>query len=196
MAQVKAVIIGSGNIGTDLMIKVQRRSGLLDVVAMAGIDSGSDGLARAAACGVAVTASGDVLAYLDVIAAASDQDRPGIDADALLAEAIARFGPVPALRLLRIDRRWQAGDVGPVLDDLVALGAIDPRSAHPAVAVPSDALGAGAWDRVGAVRLALDDVEGATEAYRRSHELDPTPARRARLAVAQGRADRVAGARV
>jgi acetaldehyde dehydrogenase (acetylating) len=33
-------------------IKLQRRSGLLDVVAIAGIDSGSDGLARAAALDV------------------------------------------------------------------------------------------------------------------------------------------------
>ncbi|WP_431232503.1 acetaldehyde dehydrogenase (acetylating) [Mycolicibacterium psychrotolerans] len=67
MARRKAAIIGSGNIGTDLMIKVQRRSGLLDVVAMAGIDSGSDGLARAAACGVAVTANGvDGLLAMDL----------------------------------------------------------------------------------------------------------------------------------
>ncbi|BBX07408.1 acetaldehyde dehydrogenase (acetylating) [Mycolicibacterium aichiense] len=67
MTRRKAAIIGSGNIGTDLMIKLQRRSGLLDVAAMAGIDSGSDGLARAAACGVAVTADGvDGLLALDV----------------------------------------------------------------------------------------------------------------------------------
>ncbi|MEZ0357239.1 acetaldehyde dehydrogenase (acetylating) [Mycobacterium sp. SA01] len=67
MARRKAAIIGSGNIGTDLMIKVQRRSGLLDVVAMAGIDAGSDGLARATARGVAVTADGvDGLLAMDV----------------------------------------------------------------------------------------------------------------------------------
>jgi acetaldehyde dehydrogenase len=51
-------IIGSGNIATDLMIKVRRRAATLSVAAMAGIDPGSDGLARARAMGIATTADG------------------------------------------------------------------------------------------------------------------------------------------
>ncbi len=51
-------IIGSGNIGTDLMFKVMRLSETLRMVAMVGIDPESDGLARAALMGVATTHEG------------------------------------------------------------------------------------------------------------------------------------------
>ncbi|MFL5911031.1 MAG: acetaldehyde dehydrogenase (acetylating) [Gaiellaceae bacterium] len=54
----KVAIIGSGNIGTDLMIKVMRLSDSLEMAAMAGIDPESGGLARAARMDVPVTADG------------------------------------------------------------------------------------------------------------------------------------------
>ncbi|RKN18171.1 acetaldehyde dehydrogenase (acetylating) [Micromonospora musae] len=56
--RVGVAVIGSGNIGTDLMIKVLRLGDRLRMVAMAGIDPDSDGLARARRLGVATTAGG------------------------------------------------------------------------------------------------------------------------------------------
>ncbi|MCF6734474.1 acetaldehyde dehydrogenase (acetylating) [Blastococcus sp. KM273129] len=58
MRKSKVAIIGSGNIGTDLMIKVVRNSDVLEMGAMVGIDPDSDGLARAARFGVPTTHEG------------------------------------------------------------------------------------------------------------------------------------------
>jgi len=52
--RVRAVIIGSGNIGSDLLAKAGR-SAKLEVVGMAGIDPDSPGLARAREAGIATS---------------------------------------------------------------------------------------------------------------------------------------------
>lgn len=57
MVATKVAVIGSGNIGTDLMMKVLR-SPSLEMAAMVGIDPASDGLARARKHDVAVTSDG------------------------------------------------------------------------------------------------------------------------------------------
>jgi acetaldehyde dehydrogenase len=87
--KVKVAIIGSGNIGTDLMIKVMRNGKHLQMGAMVGIDPQSDGLARAARLGVATTARGiDGLLELDVF---NDVD---IVFDATSAGAHARHNEI------------------------------------------------------------------------------------------------------
>src|SRR5262245_31991001 len=54
----RAAIIGSGNIGTDLMIKMMRTARNLELAALVGIDPQSDGLAMARRHGIATTAEG------------------------------------------------------------------------------------------------------------------------------------------
>ena len=58
MSKTRVAIIGSGNIGTDLMIKIMRLSEVLQMGVFVGIDPESDGLKRAARMGVAITAGG------------------------------------------------------------------------------------------------------------------------------------------
>lgn len=67
--KLKCAVIGSGNIGTDLMIKSMRTSAIVEVIAMVGIDPESDGLARAKRMGVAATSDGiDGLVAMDEFA--------------------------------------------------------------------------------------------------------------------------------
>jgi acetaldehyde dehydrogenase len=58
MSKIQCAIIGSGNIGTDLMIKIMRKSDVLEMAVLVGVDPASDGLASAARLGVATTAEG------------------------------------------------------------------------------------------------------------------------------------------
>jgi acetaldehyde dehydrogenase len=58
MTKTKVAIIGSGNIGTDLMMKIMRLSKVLEMGVFVGIDPESDGLKRAQRLGVVTTAEG------------------------------------------------------------------------------------------------------------------------------------------
>ncbi|WP_330237536.1 acetaldehyde dehydrogenase (acetylating) [Streptomyces sp. NBC_00525] len=81
-SRAKVAIIGSGNIGTDLMIKVLRTSEHLEMGALVGIDPDSDGLARARRMGVPVTHEG-----VDGLIALPGFDEIGIVFDATSAGA-------------------------------------------------------------------------------------------------------------
>jgi acetaldehyde dehydrogenase len=93
MSRTKVAIIGSGNIGTDLMIKVLRGAKHLEMGAMVGIDPDSDGLARARRMGVQTTHDG-----VDGLMALPDFDDIDIIFDATSAKAheanAAKLGPL------------------------------------------------------------------------------------------------------
>lgn len=98
--KLKVAIIGSGNIGTDLMIKIMRHGQLLEMGAFVGIDPASDGLARAARLGVATTAEGvegltrlPVFSEIDVIFDATS-------ASAHLKNEVFLRGLKPDLRII------------------------------------------------------------------------------------------------
>jgi acetaldehyde dehydrogenase len=82
VAKVKTAIIGSGNIGTDLMMKIVRRSQVLELACMVGIDPESEGLARARGLGIPCTHAG-----LEGLRGRSDYADIGIVFDATSANA-------------------------------------------------------------------------------------------------------------
>ena len=71
MSKIKCAIIGSGNIGTDLMLKIIKTSSELELVAVIGIDPDSEGLNLAKKNNVLICDSGlkgfvDTKEYKDV----------------------------------------------------------------------------------------------------------------------------------
>ena len=89
MTSINVAIIGSGNIGTDLMFKVLRLSKVLKMGAFVGIDPKSDGLQRAARLGVPTTAEG-----IDGLVALPGFDDIDIVFDATSASAHARHDQI------------------------------------------------------------------------------------------------------
>jgi acetaldehyde dehydrogenase len=89
MGRTKVAIIGSGNIGTDLMMKIMRLSKTLEVAAMIGVDPSSDGLARAERMGIATSSAG-----IDGLLALPGFDEIGIVFDATSAGAHERHDAV------------------------------------------------------------------------------------------------------
>ncbi|MEV0724247.1 acetaldehyde dehydrogenase (acetylating) [Micromonospora purpureochromogenes] len=94
MSRTKVAVIGSGNIGTDLMIKVLRLSENLEMAAMVGIDPASDGLARARRLGVPTTAEGvaGLIAMPDFADIAVVFDATSAGAHRANATALAPYG--------------------------------------------------------------------------------------------------------
>ena len=90
-SKIGVAVIGSGNIGTDLMLKILRISNSLKLVAMAGIDEASEGLACARAMRVAATAHG-----IDGLRALPQWDEIEILFDATSAAAHGRHHEIAA----------------------------------------------------------------------------------------------------
>jgi acetaldehyde dehydrogenase len=118
----KVAVLGSGNIGTDLMIKVLRLSDTLEMAALVGIDPESDGLARARRLGVATTHEG-----VDGLIALEGFGEIGVVFDATSARAhesnVRKLAPYG---VVMVDLTPAA--IGPLVVPAVNLGAHETRS--------------------------------------------------------------------
>jgi acetaldehyde dehydrogenase len=113
----KVAILGSGNIGTDLMIKVLRTSSVLEMGALVGIDPASDGLARARRMGVPALAGG-----IDELEAMAGFDDIRILFDATSAKAHGRHSEFARQRSRQMVDLTPAA-VGPYVVPVVNMGA-------------------------------------------------------------------------
>ena len=99
-SRLRVVIIGAGNIGTDLLYKI-RRNPHLKLVAMVGIDQASEGLARAGELGYWTTSAGldDYLAHgpqADVAIEATSADAHKRHAQTLRARGLRCIDLTPS----------------------------------------------------------------------------------------------------
>lgn len=90
MSKIKVAILGSGNIGTDLMYKILKNDGAMELSMVAGIDPESEGLSRAREAGIqashegvqAILADPDIQIVFDATSA-----KAHVQASKLLREA-------------------------------------------------------------------------------------------------------------
>jgi acetaldehyde dehydrogenase len=99
----KVAIIGSGNIGTDLMIKILRTSPVLEMAALVGIDPKSEGLERARRLGIPATDRGveglkkmDVWPQIELVFDATSAAAHKAHSDACLAAGKTMIDLTPA----------------------------------------------------------------------------------------------------